>query len=189
MLCCRFDLNDITPACLQANSKTGNFMYRPVKYLLHPNCGTLSKVIVAVATIFLSLTIIGLLVVIPGVIEWNRQIKANENFNQNQLDNKPPTYESWSDRPPSVRVNDIEEIREKINHYITVGHKLNLAKPPKDGINSMDLDPISMDKYCDPLPGAGDIFFGYLKKKNIITHYFSTRCGHVTITFDMEKLK
>lgn len=188
----KLDSNDIAPTNITTNDRTGNFMYRPVKYLLDPNhCGTLGKTIAFVAAVFLTLTVVGLIVVIPGVIEWNRQTEAiKQKTNQNQLDNKPAVSE-WADLPRTVCFEHVEEVKEKINHHITEYNRYiaeNKNYVPKYGINSITIDCISVTKYCRA-DTSDEPFFNYLVKKKIITKYKGTRGSHIEIFFDMEKTK
>lgn len=54
----------------------GNFMFKAIRWVnTQDEDETLRKVIAAVAAILLTASIIGLIVVVPGVIEWNRQAK------------------------------------------------------------------------------------------------------------------
>lgn len=57
-------------------SQLGNFMYKPIKWIRDPgDFETVRKILAIIAAAVLSLTGFGLIVVIPGAIEWNRQTK------------------------------------------------------------------------------------------------------------------
>lgn len=56
------------------NDRNGNFMEKPVQWILEPSDWEILKAIGAiVAAILLTPTVVGLLVVVPGVIEYQRQ--------------------------------------------------------------------------------------------------------------------
>lgn len=83
----------------EALSKTeGNFMRTPVRWLREPGeFASLRKVIALILVVALTITGVGLLLVVPGIKEWNRQTKLLNQARQTQkptVDEKKPEEET-----------------------------------------------------------------------------------------------
>ena len=101
-------------------SKQGNFMYSPVKWFKDPGKHeTLRKAIAVFMAFVLTLSVIGLFIVIPGIIEWRRQTKT--------LKNTPsPPSERLEDR---LGLSDVNAAR-KANEILK-----NTPSPPSERLD------------------------------------------------------
>lgn len=79
--------NNLNINCpVYTENRLGNFMYRPIRWGCKPGpYSTARKIISICAAILLTLTGVGLFIVIPAIKEWRRQVKE---INQNQDLNK-----------------------------------------------------------------------------------------------------
>ena len=65
------------PANNQIISK-GSYLARSIYWLRSPGCETVKKIVVVFISIILVTSLIGLLIFIPCLKEWNRQVKVQK---------------------------------------------------------------------------------------------------------------
>lgn len=121
------DVNSSSPASSLINQNNeerfGRFMFRPIQWIRQTDgYETLRKIFAVCVAILLSFTIIGLVAVIPGIVEWNWQ--ANQDSKSSPVVN---INDANSTSNPFSRFDNLE-VRGQVNGlYITTNEK-NLAE-------------------------------------------------------------
>jgi UPF0716 family protein affecting phage T7 exclusion len=97
------------------NPKKGNFLFHVVTWIREPgDHETLRKVIGVCVAIFFSATVIGLLLVIPGIYEWNRQISIIRELNSIDGSNKLTESDSVEeDDELDMNINNESDIKNE----------------------------------------------------------------------------
>lgn len=129
----------------------GNFMYRPISWILEPGkYASVKKVLAVFCAVLLSTTVIGLFIVIPGIIECIRQVKNQSDSKTAQIaktikpENKQSDTKTAEPLPTEV-LNDDQE--EEVNAFLE-----DYKKFKETGMMSTDLAE-KLDKYASALRG------------------------------------
>lgn len=106
---------------LEDKKESGNFMYRTIKWVrCTENCQTLRKAVAIVMTALLCCTLFGLFIVVPGIVEWNRQVnKAAKKHRDNTVRLNPVSA--------SLAKFDNRSVKGEVNGLYITTNETNLA--------------------------------------------------------------
>lgn len=170
-------LGGVPQVQVNANSpaKQGNFMERPVKWILEPN-HTLRKVLAVIAAVLLSLSVIGLGVVIPGVLEWQRQTSVTDlktGKTSQTTPSSPPAIPKPPKKPKPLVKIDEHQVRQELSDKNIWKGMLNVKKDTgRTAAWRLDNDQTLFDGY---IKHASDLIIAALQgDENLVDQHFDT---------------